>query len=181
MLAATFLLGKTLWSARAPSTLSVFRAETVLEENRKQCSKCVLVLSIAWTSNQGGTCMLRPHTRNARWHPINSVKAKSPRALSPLVSVCVWGRGHLCSLKSFSNWSRVPEDSIWPQEHCPLIVPLLSTMYLLIKLDILSCFFLFQVWPNLVCCWFVPPFPGSWSSWSLCHRTQRSPALCSRS
>lgn len=33
--------------------------------------------------------MLRPHTRNARWHPINSVKAKSPMALSPLVSVCV--------------------------------------------------------------------------------------------
>lgn len=128
MLAVTLLLWKTLQSASSPSTVRALRAGTVLEENRKQRCKCIPCAQHCVSIQPVGHVYAQAPHWGVRWHPTNSVKAKSPTALSPLVSVCV---GYSCSLMSFSNWSRVPEGSVWPQEHylLPSPAPNLLSLY----------------------------------------------------
>lgn len=130
MLAVTFLLCKTLQSASSPSTVRALRAGTVLEENRKQCCKCIPCAQHCVSIQPMGLMYAQAAHWGIRWHPTNSVKAKSPTALSPLVRVCVWG-GYSCYLTSFSNWSRVPEGPVWPQEHylLPSPAPNLLSLY----------------------------------------------------
>lgn len=150
MLAVTFLLCKTLQSASSPSTVRALRAGTVLEENRKQCCKCIPCAQHCVSIQPMGLMYAQAAHWGIRWHPTNSVKAKSPTALSPLVRVCVCGGTHVTLRPSQIGlgFQKVPYDL----KNIISYLPLLPTFYLFIKLDILFCFFLFQVWPSLVCC-----------------------------
>lgn len=94
--------------------------------------------------------MPRPHTGVSDGAPLTASKQKVQR-LCPHLEVCVCVGGTHVPLHPSQiglEFQKVPYDL----KNIISYLPLLPTFYLFIKLDILSCFFLFQVWPSLVCC-----------------------------